>query len=86
MLSGGDEWHPAHPCPPVVGIPTHAESQWGEGPSGKGAPTKTPKRKTTGSEEQGHALFLATDDGKLLPEWSKFCFITLRTFPGSPGK
>ena len=86
MLSVGDEWHQAHPCPPVVRIPTPAESLRGEGTGGKAAPTETPKRKPTGSEEQGHILFLATDDGKLLPEWSKFCFITLRTFPGSPEK
>jgi hypothetical protein len=45
---------------------------------------KSPKRKHMHSKEgQAHTLFLASNDGKLLAEQCKFCFITLSTFPGS---
>lgn len=60
--------------------------QQGRGNQGASGSHRNPKRKPRGSKEQVHVLFLATNNGKLLPEWCKFCLITLRPFPGGPGE
>lgn len=65
--------------------PLRGRQQGGENQGASGS-HQNPKRKPRGSKEQGHVLFLATNNGKLLPEWCKFCLITVRPFPGGRGR
>lgn len=69
--------------PVKLGTPMPAESQQGEGPSGSGC-YRNPKRKPRGSESRT-ALFLATDDGNLLPRMEQILLPhTLRTTSQDP--
>lgn len=68
---------------------THCVSKlWNSSHLGREArnSTEAPKEKASAAkkEKQVYNLFLDPNNGKLLSEQCKFCFITLSTFPGSP--